>query len=103
DLAAALEAAAERTGERVWRMPLVADYEAAVTSSAVADLRNVPVKTEGGGAIVAALFLQHFAGPQPWAHLDIAGPATVDKDRHELAAGATGFGVRLLLDAIDHL
>src|SRR5690606_33252485 len=59
-LATTLESAAGRTGERVWRMPLVEDYESAVTSSAVADLRNVPVEAVGGGSIVAALFLQHF-------------------------------------------
>ncbi|WP_210727054.1 leucyl aminopeptidase family protein [Sanguibacter hominis] len=102
-LAATLEASAGRTGERVWRMPLVADYESAVTSSAVADLRNVPVESVGGGSIVAALFLQHFAGEQPWAHLDIAGPSIAEKDKHEIPAGATGFGVRLLLDALDQL
>ena len=55
------------------------------------------------GPIVAALFLQHFAGEQPWAHLDIAGPSIAEKDKHEISAGATGFGVRLLLDALDQL
>ena len=50
-----------------------------------------------GGAITAALFLEHFVGDVPWAHLDIAGAAWSDADRGILTAGCTGFGARLLL------
>jgi len=52
----------------------------------------------GAGAILAALFLQEFAGPRRWAHLDVAGTARSDKDHGLVSKGGTGFGVRLLLD-----
>jgi leucyl aminopeptidase len=97
ELVAALAAAGEASGELVWPMPLVDEYEEAVRSD-VADLRHVPAdKAIGGGSITAALFLRHFAGRRPWAHLDIAGPARAGADRHEVTEGATGFGARLLL------
>ncbi|PTU55836.1 leucyl aminopeptidase [Sphaerisporangium cinnabarinum] len=101
-VADALEGAALTTGERVWRMPLVEDYAGALRSD-VADLRHVPVESPGGGAITAALFLREFVGDVPWAHLDVAGPARATADRHEVVAGATGFGARLLLEALEGL
>ena len=101
-LAEALEDAALATGERVWRLPLVEDYAGALRSD-VADLRHVPVESPGGGSITAALFLREFAGDVPWAHLDVAGPARATADRHEVVAGATGYGARLLLEALDRL
>jgi leucyl aminopeptidase len=96
-LAAALEAAAAASGERVWRMPLVEDYRFALDSD-IADLRHVaPSGSVGAGSITAALFLREFAGRRRWAHLDVAGPARADKDEHEVSKGATGYGARLLL------
>jgi leucyl aminopeptidase len=98
-LVAALTAAGEASGEAVWRMPLVDDYEAALSSS-VADLANVAVdggKAFSGGAIVAALFLREFVGRRRWAHLDIAGVGRSEGEEHEVTKGPTGFGVRLLL------
>ena len=78
ELADALVAAGDASGELAWHMPLVEEYEEAV-SSQVADLRHVPVdKHIGGGSITAALFLRHFVGKRTWAHLDIAGPARCD-------------------------
>jgi len=96
-LAAQLEAAAEASGERVWRMPLVEDYRVAL-SSPIADLRNIgqPKLKLNGGSITAALFLREFTGGRPWAHLDIAGPAMSASDEDELTKGGTGYGVRLL-------
>ena len=47
---------------------------------------------------MAALFLQHFVGGRPWAHLDLASVGDVPEDRHEWTAGPSGFGARLLLD-----
>jgi leucyl aminopeptidase len=97
ELATTLLAAAERSGERLWRMPLVDDYRATLDSE-VADLRNMPADPKvGGGSIVAALFLREFVGDRRWAHLDIAGPARADSDEHEVTKGGTGFGARLLL------
>ncbi|WUH97331.1 leucyl aminopeptidase family protein [Spirillospora sp. NBC_00431] len=95
-LAAALTEAGEAAGERVWRLPLVDDYRAAIDSD-VADINNIGRGGYGGGSITAALFLREFAGDRPWAHLDIAGPGRATSDDAELTRGATGFGVRLLL------
>jgi leucyl aminopeptidase len=97
-LAAALTAAGDVAGERLWRMPLVEDYRAALESP-VADLRNIgqPSFHYSGGAITAALFLREFVGGRPWAHLDIAGPGRSDKDEDEVTKGGTGFAVRSLL------
>ncbi len=99
----ALSAAADRTGELVWHMPLVAEYEEAVRSS-VADLRHVPEDRRiGGGSITAALFLRRFVGSRTWAHLDIAGPARSTSDKLEVTEGATGYGARLLLEYLTSL
>ncbi|MGH3389812.1 MAG: leucyl aminopeptidase [Actinomadura sp.] len=95
-LAAALSAAGEESGERLWRMPLVDDYRTAIDSD-VADVANTGKGGVGGGAITAALFLREFAGERPWAHLDVAGPARAASDNGEISKGATGFGVRALL------
>jgi leucyl aminopeptidase len=92
-LAATLRTASLAAGEPLWRMPLVADYEERI-SSKTADADNA-----GGapGAITAALFLQHFAGGLPWAHLDIASVGDAPEDELLYTKGATGFGARALL------
>ncbi|HZZ97572.1 MAG TPA: leucyl aminopeptidase family protein [Jatrophihabitantaceae bacterium] len=99
ELAAALITAGDAAGEPLWRMPLVADYESALDSD-VADANNAPGNP---GAITAALFLQHFTGGLPWAHLDIAGPARATKDDGMFTKGATGFGARLLAGWVQSL
>ncbi|HEX3827649.1 MAG TPA: leucyl aminopeptidase [Sporichthyaceae bacterium] len=96
-LAAALAAAGDAGGDRVWRLPLVEDYRAALDSP-VADLAHVPHNRKvQGGAITAALFLREFVGTRRWAHVDMAGPGKIDADEHENTKGGTGYGVRLLL------
>jgi leucyl aminopeptidase len=92
-LAGSLRVASLAAGEPLWRMPIVADYEERI-SSKVADADN-----SGGspGAITAALFLQHFTGGLPWAHLDIASVGDSPDDAFEYTKGATGFGARALL------
>jgi leucyl aminopeptidase len=92
DLAEQLIRAGEAAGEPLWRMPLTADYESTLESD-VADANNAPGNP---GGITAALFLQHFTGGLPWAHLDIAGPGRAAKDDGMFSKGATGFGARLL-------
>jgi leucyl aminopeptidase len=92
-LAEALSQAAAAAGEPLWRMPLEPDYED-LLSSPVADANNAP---GGPGAITAALFLQHFAGDVPWAHLDIASTGDAPTDSFEWTKGPTGFGPRALL------
>ena len=96
DLAASLAEAGAAAGERLWRMPLVADYRHALDSD-VADVAHIDTMKVGGGSITAALFLQRFAGDVPWAHLDIAGTGRADGDKHEIVKGGTAFGVRALL------
>jgi leucyl aminopeptidase len=96
-LAQALLAAAASSGEPLWRLPLVDDYQDALDSP-VADLANVPHGAgHGAGSIQAALFLREFTGKRPWAHLDIAGAARSAADDGDRSRGATGFGTRLLL------
>ena len=94
-----LVAAGEGAGEPLWRLPLQADYERTLASD-VADANNAPGNP---GGITAALFLKHFAGDVPWAHLDIAGPARAPKDDGIRTQGATGFGARLLARWVESL
>jgi leucyl aminopeptidase len=93
-LADRLLTAADGAGERVWRLPLIDEYREHLKSD-VADLNNVGPR--GGGAITAGLFLKEFAGDRPWAHLDIAGPAFIEKDTALGPKGATGCAVRTIL------
>jgi leucyl aminopeptidase len=59
--------------------------------------------TRWGGAITAALFLSEFVGDTCWAHIDIAGPASIKKGHDYCDPGGTGFGVRLFCDLIQRL
>jgi leucyl aminopeptidase len=93
-LADRLLAAATAAGERLWQLPLLDEYREHLKSD-VADLVNTGPR--GGGAINAGLFLKEFAGDRPWAHLDIAGPAFVEKDAPLGPKGATGVPVRTIL------
>jgi leucyl aminopeptidase len=95
DAVALVQRAADRAGERVWRLPLPADYRKMIDSD-VADVKNVGGKF--GGAITAALFLKEFVGDVPWAHLDIAGPARSQDVEDYVGKGGTGFGVRTLVE-----
>jgi leucyl aminopeptidase len=82
------------TGEPLWRFPPPSASEERL-SSRVAASDNAG---SGPGAIIAALFLQHFAGDVPWAHLDLASTGDAPADSYEYSKGPTGFGARLLLD-----
>jgi leucyl aminopeptidase len=93
-LAEDLLAAAARSGERTWRMPLVDEYTERLKSD-VADLKNTGGRA--AGAIIAALFLKHFTEGLPWAHFDIAGSALAEKSDGDVPKGPTGTGVRTLL------
>jgi leucyl aminopeptidase len=97
-LQTALEAAAAKTGERLWPMPLYDEYTEQIRSD-VAALKNTGGRP--GGACTAAAFLRAFAGETPWAHLDIAPVAYNTKARPDLARGATGFGTRLLIELVE--
>jgi leucyl aminopeptidase len=97
-MAEALLASGRRTGERLWRMPVDDAYAA---KPQLADLSNDGKRY--GGASTGAVFLKKFAGKTPWAHLDIAGVALSEKIPEPFlqVKGATGFGVRLLVDYLE--
>ncbi len=86
--------AAEFTGERLWELPLWEEYHELIKSD-IADLKNTGGRA--GGAITAAAFLSKFVGEYPWVHLDIAGPVWLNKDKPYMPKGASGIGVRLLV------
>ncbi len=87
--------AGEETGELLWRLPLHDEYKE-ITKGEVADLTNASEKRKAG-TIYAGSFLEEFVDEVPWAHLDIAGTAW-DQGREYVGKGATGFGVRLLVE-----
>ena len=85
---------AEATYERLWPLPLYEDYRRAIKSE-VADMKNSGGRF--GGVGTSAVFLREFTS-YPWAHLDIAGMALSDKAGDYAPVGATGYGVRLLVE-----
>ena len=89
--------AGNASGDLAWPWPLHPRYRSLIEST-VADLRNIAGKTFGF-PIVAATFLQQFAGEGPWAHVDMLGTAFLDEDRGDaFGRGATGYGVRMLVE-----
>ncbi|MBU1701578.1 MAG: leucyl aminopeptidase [Candidatus Eisenbacteria bacterium] len=96
-----IETAAERTGERVWQLPLWSEYREHLKSS-FADIKNIGDSNAGAGTITAAWFLNEFVEDRKWAHIDIAGTAFWDRDRPYIPKGPSGYGVRLLADLIRH-
>jgi leucyl aminopeptidase len=86
--------AADLAGERVWELPLYADYDGMMDSE-VADLKNSSV--QWAGATMAAIFLREFVEGRPWVHLDIAGSAWQDAgELRSIPKGPTGSGVRVM-------
>ncbi len=92
-----VKAAGERTGETVWQLPLDKSYRPELESE-IAYMKNVG--GENAGAITAALFLEEFVAGVPWAHIDMAGTARVERDETWRTKGASGYGARLLLELI---
>jgi leucyl aminopeptidase len=88
--------AASRAGEQFWEMPLFQDYKKSIESD-LADLKNIS-GSRYGGAITAALFLSSYVDDSKWAHLDIAGPARWRETAGEQVKGASGVGVRTLVE-----
>jgi leucyl aminopeptidase len=94
DLSDAFLKAAKTEGEGAWRMPMGPAYDELIKSR-IADIKNVGGRM--AGSITAAQFLQRFVkDDMPWAHLDIAGTASVKKETAFAPAGATGWGVMAL-------
>ena len=88
---AKLMAASKYEGEKMWHMPLDAEYRDALKSE-FADLHNIGGRP--AGSITAAHFLRDFVGDTPWIHLDIAGTGWLDEGKPHMAKGATGICVR---------
>jgi leucyl aminopeptidase len=97
ELAEKLKNSAKKTGEKIWQLPLDEAYDKTLKSE-IADIKNLG--SDGAGTITAAHFLKRFTNQTPWAHLDIAGTAWIKKDKKLSTKGATGFGVRLLVDYV---
>ncbi len=96
ELASELQRASESAGEKFWRMPMEEKYFEGLKSG-IADMKNTGPRA--GGSITASLFLKQFVKDTPaWAHLDVAGPVWTDKDNGYNPSGATGFGVRTLVN-----
>jgi leucyl aminopeptidase len=92
--ASRIERAATRAGEPVWRMPVSDDYKKKIESD-IADFKNYAGRPD---AIAAALLLSKFADTTAWAHLDIAATAWLEEATDHAPAGATGTGVRTLVE-----
>jgi leucyl aminopeptidase len=90
--------AGERAGEPIWPLPLTEDYRSHIDSE-IADMKNIGNPGQAG-TIIGGLFLKEFVGDIPWAHIDIAGPSRADSDDGYFTKGATGFGVRTLLELL---
>jgi leucyl aminopeptidase len=94
--------AGNASGDLAWPWPLHPRYRSLIEST-VADLRNTAGKSFGY-AIIAATFLQQFVGEGPWAHVDMLGTALLDEDRGDaFGRGATGYGVRMLVELAGRL
>ena len=92
-----VRAAGDAVSERAWPMPLLPEHKEEIRSQ-VADIKNAGVRH--AGASTAAAFLWHFAEDTPWVHLDIAGTGWTGKTGPYQPRGATGVGVRLLLEVL---
>jgi len=90
-----LKKAGDHSHDRVWELPMYEEYQEQIKSE-IADIRNIGGRE--AGTITAACFLSRFVDDIPWAHLDIAGTAWNMKGTDISAKGATGAGVRLVLD-----
>ena len=88
---------AKDSGETYWQLPMFKEYFDSLRSD-IADMKNTG--SRNGGASAAGLFLQQFVKDTKWCHIDIAGTAYIEKPQKEFIAGATGAGVRTLLNYV---
>ncbi len=93
-------AAAKAAGESVWRMPLLDELRESLKSD-VADLKHTGDRW--GGSITAALFLKEFVGDHKWVHMDIAGPAFLERVTSLSPKGGTGFGLLTMVQFLEAL
>jgi len=95
-----LKSASLTTGEKMWQLPAFEEYKEQIKSD-IADLKNTGGRP--AGTITAGLFIAHFAAETPWIHIDIAGTANSEKETGYNVKGATGVGVRTLVELIQRL
>ncbi len=100
-LAEAVFKAGEKTGEKLWRLPLDKDYDDLIKSD-IADVKNVG-QGRNAGTIVGAAFIKRFIKDVPWAHIDIAGTSWYSKARGYKPKYATGYGVRLFVELFKNI
>ena len=93
-----IKAAAEASGERVWQLPMFSEYGQQIKGT-IGDIKNVG-EGRWGGAITAAKLLEEFVADTPWTHIDIAGPAFLEKPKPWLDAGGSGALVRTLVELV---
>ena len=92
----------QSVAEKVWELPLWSEYCKQVQSN-IADVKNTGAPMQAG-SIAGGAFLKEFVKPNiPWAHIDIAGTCWTEKDRDINPSGATGYGVRTLVNWIKEL
>src|SRR5437016_10047776 len=89
--------ALERSGEKMWRLPVDEEYKEQIRSS-IADIVNSGGRW--GGAVTAAMFLKEFAEDTPWIHLDIAGTAWMEEQKPWIAKGPSGIALRSLVEFV---
>jgi len=99
-LATAYQHASDAEGESYWRMPLNKELKESLRSD-VADLKHTGDRY--GGSITAALFLEEFVGKTKWMHLDIAGPAFLERPHGQFPKGGTGFGIATAIRFLESL
>lgn len=97
EMIARLIKTAKDSGETYWQLPMFKEYMDSLKSD-IADMKNTGSRY--GGASTAGLFLQEFVKDTKWCHIDIAGTAYLEKPQKEFIAGATGAGVRTLLNYV---
>jgi leucyl aminopeptidase len=97
EMYARFEEAERRAGEKMWRMPLDAEYGEQIRSG-IADIKNTGGRY--GGAVTAAMFLKEFVDDTPWIHLDIAGTAWTEENKSWIALGPSGIAVRSIVEFV---
>ena len=97
DFYATFSKSLQKSGEKMWRLPVDDDYKDMIKSG-IADIMNSGGRW--GGAVTAAMFLKEFVGDTPWIHLDIAGVAWMEDNKPWIAKGPSGVPVRSLVEFV---
>ncbi len=93
--------AGQKTFERVWQLPLYEEYKEEIKGE-TSDLKNLAYNNgRYAGVITGAAFIGSFVEQAAWAHLDIAGVSWYEKERFYIKKGATGWGVRMLVEMME--